>query len=133
MRLALPPIDHAARVRTITEPFSPRPGNAVLFTDLTDIRWLTGFGGSNGWVVVRSGEVILGTDGRYGDRARAETAASGATVIAEQQRARLHERLIESLAGAERVGLDPRTTTQADWARLAVDLPLQPLDSPVKT
>ena len=81
--------------------------DAVLFTDLVDVRWLTGFTGSNGWVVLTASELVLGTDGRYGDRARAETATSGATVIAETSRVKLHERLVESLAGTASVGLDP--------------------------
>ncbi len=43
--------------------------DALLYTDLTDVRWLTGFIGSNGWAVVRADELIVGTDGRYGDKA----------------------------------------------------------------
>jgi len=135
-RAELPPIDHALRVRILQERLTPRLGNgcdALLFTDLTDVRWLTGFTGSNGWAVLRSDELILGTDGRYGDRARAESASSGATVIAEQQRAQLEVRLRESLRGAQSIGLDPRTTTFAEWGRLGADIDLEPMDSIVKT
>ena len=103
--------------------------DAVLFTDLVDVRWLTGFTGSNGWVVLTASELVLGTDGRYGDRARAETATSGATVIAETSRVKLHERLVESLAGTASVGLDPASTTYAEWRRLATDIVLEPTDS----
>ena len=106
--------------------------DALVFTDLVDVRWLTGFTGSNGWAVVGAHDLIVGTDGRYGDRARAETAASGATVIAEASRVNLHRRLIESLDGARSVGLDPASTTHAEWKRLADDLPLEPADSLVK-
>ncbi len=106
--------------------------DALLFTDLVDVRWLTGFTGSNGWVVVTAHDLIVGTDGRYGERARAETAASGATVIAETTRAKLHERLIGSLSGARQVGLDPGSTTHAEWDRLADDLALHPTESLVK-
>ncbi len=106
--------------------------DALVFTDLVDVRWLTGFTGSNGWAVVGAHDLIVGTDGRYGERARAETAASGATVIAEASRVNLHRRLIESLDGARSVGLDPASTTHAEWKRLADDLPLEPADSLVK-
>lgn len=61
------PIDHGARLAMI-QPRLPL-GNgcdALLFTDLVDVRWLTGFTGSNGWAVVTADELILGTDGRYG-------------------------------------------------------------------
>ncbi len=103
--------------------------DALLFTDLVDVRWLTGFTGSNGWVVVRHDEVILGTDGRYGERARAETASAGATVHAETTRRGLHDRLVASLAGAKRVGLDPSTTSRAEWTRLAAYVTLEPTES----
>ncbi len=132
----LPPIDHARRVGILQERMRPRLGNgcdALLFTDLTDVRWLTGFTGSNGWAVLTADDLILGTDGRYADRARAETAGSGATVVAEQQRAKLEERLRDALRGATSVGLDPRTTTFSEWGRLADDLPLEPMDSLVAT
>ncbi len=134
MRVELPPIDHADRVRVVQTALRDADSgcDAFLYTDLTDVRWLTGFTGSNGWAVVRADQVILGTDGRYGDRARAETAGSGATVVAEQQRARLEERRRESLHGARRVGLDPRATTHAEWGRLAIDFDLEPVDSVVK-
>ena len=91
------------------------------------MRWLTGFSGSNGWVVVTPSDVILGTDGRYGDRAVAETDGTGASVIAETSRVRLHERLVESVAGCRTIGLDPASTTQSAWTSLAADLTLSPV------
>ena len=103
--------------------------DALLFTDLVDVRWLTGFTGSNGWAVVSPTDLVLGTDGRYGERARAESAAAGATVYAETRRADLHERLLASLRSASRVGLDATTTAHAVWTRLAAELPLLPVNS----
>ena len=124
------PIDHAARLATIQARLPLGNGcDALLFTDLVDVRWLTGFTGSNGWAVVTADDLVLGTDGRYGERARAETAQVGATVIAETSRAKLHERLVESLAAARFVGLDPASTSHAEWRRLAEDLVLEPTDS----
>ena len=103
--------------------------DALLFTDLVDVRWLTGFTGSNGWAVVVADEVIVGTDGRYGERARAETANCSATVYAETTRAGLHDRLVEVLDPARLVGLDASTTSYAEFRRLATDVNLSPLDS----
>jgi Xaa-Pro aminopeptidase len=40
--------------------------DALLINDLTNIRWLTGFTGSNGWVLCSADEIVLITDGRYG-------------------------------------------------------------------
>jgi Xaa-Pro aminopeptidase len=104
-----------------------------LFTDLVDVRWLTGFTGSNGWAVVLADDVIVGTDGRYGERARAETANCSATVYAETTRAALHERLVAVLGPARLVGLDASTTSHAEFRRLANDVNLSPLDSFVTT
>jgi Xaa-Pro aminopeptidase len=126
------PIDHARRRSSIQAQLPLANGcDALLFTDLVDVRWLTGFTGSNGWAVVTADDLILGTDGRYGERARAETASSGATVIAETSRLKLHERLIESLGGAGSVALDPASTAHAEWQRLSDDLVLIPTGSPV--
>ncbi len=125
-------IDHGRRVAMIRARLPlPNGCNAVLLTDLVDVRWLTGFTGSNGWVVLTVDELILGTDGRYGDRARAETASSGATVVAETSRPKLHERLVESLDRCDSVGLDPASISHAEWRRLAADIALEPTESPV--
>jgi Xaa-Pro aminopeptidase len=124
------PIDHGSRVRDLQGAL-PEGCDALLLTDLVDVRWLTGFTGSHGWVVLTADDLVVGTDGRYDERARAETAGAGATVVAETNRARLHERLVEALRSARSVALDPATTTHADWVRLAGDLTLQAAASPV--
>ncbi len=133
-RSSLPAIDHRSRLEAIQSMLrTEAPGcDAFVYLDLIDVRWLTGFSGSNGWVVVTPEDVILGTDGRYGDRAAAETDGSGASVIAETSRVRLHERLVESVAGCRTVGLDPASATQSVWTSLAADLALSPVASAVK-
>ena len=118
-------IDHGRRVAMLHARLPlPNGCDGLLVTDLVDVRWLTGFTGSNGWAVLTADELILGTDGRYGERARAETASSGATVIAETSRLKLHERLVGSLARCVSVGLDPASTTHSEWRRLAADIAL---------
>jgi Xaa-Pro aminopeptidase len=51
--------------------------DALLVSDLTNIRWLTGFTGSNGWVVLGPDTLTLVTDGRYGDQAAQQMEAAG--------------------------------------------------------
>jgi Xaa-Pro aminopeptidase len=125
MTLDLPMIDFRARVERIIEALaaSETGFDAWLFTNLTDVRWLTGFVGSNGWAVVRGSEVFVGTDGRYGDKAREETSQAGATVIVEYKPAELQQRLVAVLAGA-RVGLDSSSISSSGWNRLADDIEL---------
>jgi Xaa-Pro aminopeptidase len=75
------PIDCSGRagaVRSLIAGHAASP-EALLVTDLTNIRWLTGFTGSSGWVVVLPDEMVLVTDGRYGAQAERQLAASGAT------------------------------------------------------
>lgn len=129
------PIDHGRRVEMLQARLRNQLGNgcdSVLFTDLVDVRWLTGFTGSNGWAVLRADELVVGTDGRYGERAAVETVGAGATVYAETTRGALHDRLVQSLESATRTALDPASTSHAEWQRLAADLVLEPMDSLVK-
>ena len=51
----------------------PDDADAMLVTKLVNVRYLTGFTGSNGAVLVRrDGEAVLATDGRYTEQAAAE-------------------------------------------------------------
>jgi Xaa-Pro aminopeptidase len=90
------PINHVDRLGRVASMVGTR---SLLVDDLTDVRWLTGFATTNGWAVVRNGELFVGTDGRYGSKAEAETEGLGATVIVEQQAARLAERRDALTAG----------------------------------
>ena len=132
-RSALPPIDHARRTLAATAHVRDGDGpDAALVTDLADVRWLTGFTGSNGWAVVRADEVVLGTDLRYRERAADECAGADVRIVAEQQPAELRARLLEALAGARAVALDPSRTTHAAWTDLAADVVLAPTPSFVR-
>ncbi len=68
-------MSHSARVERVRERFTG--AEALLVSDLTNIRWLTGFTGSNGWVVVGPERLTLVTDGRYGRQAARQLASSG--------------------------------------------------------
>jgi len=124
----LPLIDHLRRRQAIAE----QVGDGVLLTtDLTDVRWLTGFVGSSGWAVARGDDLFVGTDGRYGDKATDETAGCDATVIVERHASKLHDRLVELLAGGP-VALDPAATNHDRWLTLACDVELVPSESPIR-
>lgn len=49
----------------------------MLVTRAEDIRWLSGFTGSNGWLLVDEDGLHLLTDGRYTEQAHAQAAAAG--------------------------------------------------------
>lgn len=56
---------------------------ALLITHAPDVRYLTGFTGSNGAVALAGGQAALFTDGRYSAQARAET--RGLRVIVDKK------------------------------------------------
>ena len=70
-------MSHAARVERVRARLDA--AGALLVTDLTNIRWLTGFTGSNAWVVLRPDSLTLVTDGRYGVQAAQQMDAAGVT------------------------------------------------------
>lgn len=65
--------------RVVSRMASATAGDALLVSNLDNIRWLTGFTGSNGWVVLAPDCLTLITDGRYGDQAVMQLAGAGVT------------------------------------------------------
>jgi Xaa-Pro aminopeptidase len=71
-RLSSALVDHAARRRRLTGRLSDLEAEAFLVTKLPNVRYLTGFTGSNGQLIlVHAGGVFL-TDGRYSEQSRRE-------------------------------------------------------------
>ena len=102
--------------------------NALLITSPTNIRWLTGFAGSAGTVLVHDGEITLFTDSRYTDRAPGELAdvASSADIVIA--RATLGAEVRELAGRAEVVGLEADHVTWAQQQLIEQDwLPKQTL------
>lgn len=66
-----------SRVDRVRHRLAEAGAEALLISDLTNIRWLTGFTGSNGWVVLGPDQLTLVTDGRYGEQAARQMAAAG--------------------------------------------------------
>ena len=64
--------------------------DALLVSNLVNVRWLTGFSGSNGWVVLAPEGVALVTDGRYGGQAERQLAEAG-----------VHAEVLVGLSGGE--------------------------------
>ena len=65
------------RLASVRERIAASGLDALLVSDLTNIRWLTGFTGSNGWGVLGPDSLVLVTDGRYGHQAAEQMAAAG--------------------------------------------------------
>jgi Xaa-Pro aminopeptidase len=93
---------------------------ALLVTDLTNVRWLTGFTGTAGRAVLLPDEVVLVTDGRYGEQAAAQLAAAEVEgrVVVGQTQAALRDHLIALTGGVRRLGFEAEHLTVAEHGRL---------------
>jgi len=91
--------------------------DALLVTGRANVRYLTGFSGSAGMVVVTPRDVLLVTDFRYDEQARAETA--GAARV-EVERTSVWDRLFKEmgrLGPLETVGFEAHALTVRDVER----------------
>ncbi|MGI8774237.1 MAG: M24 family metallopeptidase [Actinomycetota bacterium] len=97
--------------------------DALLVTNLTNVRYLTGFSGSNGQVLIGRDEAVFFSDGRYA--ARAATLVEGAEIAIYKDK--LGERLTALLesTGVERLGVEGATVTLAQWDELAESLAVE--------
>ena len=104
----LAPMDVAGRARRLRAGFEEAGCDALLVTHLVNIRYLSGFTGSAGVLVVTPGELALVTDGRYRDQAAHQLAAAGveASVVMAQTTSQRREALAAAVGGAGRLGLE---------------------------
>lgn len=113
-----PAHDHAARRARLADRLPEAGLDALLVTDLTNLRYLTGFTGSAGRLLVRAdGSHTLITDGRYRDQAEAEVPDLPRIIT------RGDDWVDETIAGTDRVGLEahrvPWATARSLQERLA--------------
>ena len=117
--VALPSLDVGSRAGRVRARMAAAGVDGLLVTDLTNVRWLTGFRGSAGRVLVLPDEVVLVTDGRYRERAAEELDAAGAeariavgTSLAAQMDA-----IAQATGRLARLGLEAEHVTWAAYER----------------
>ncbi|MGW5363992.1 M24 family metallopeptidase [Actinopolymorpha pittospori] len=100
---------HAARRDRLRAVLAARDIPAVLISRLVNVRYLSGFTGSNGALLVGAdGSAVLATDGRYGDQAAAQ-APDLECVIDRQLLTVLARRVVET--GNTRLGVETHSLT----------------------
>ncbi len=110
-------MDHHLRRTTLAERLSDHEVDALLVTGLTNVRYLTGFTGSNGQALVAGAESVFFTDGRYTEQSRHE--------VADLHRVTYPAPFGEALAvettrlGIRRLGFEAHHVTVASHERLA--------------
>lgn len=112
----LPVMDTGSRIDRLRTGLAAAGVEALVVTSLTNIRYLTGFTGSAGMLLVADGAAVLVTDGRYGQQAPEQMAAAGVAARCEVAPAVEQRGLVAGLAGAMtgRLGLE---AAHVSWAR----------------
>ncbi len=131
-RPLLPPIEVAPRLDRLRREMTERAIDALLVIAPANVRYLTGFSGSAGRLLVDSTHALLVTDRRYGERAETETAAAGFAGDVEIVGSVFDAAVWSSLVGGRREGDSGELFVEAEhlsWAErdvLAEHLTLAP-------
>lgn len=112
---ALPAMDVAARLPRLRALLPDAGCDGLLVTNLVNVRYLTGFSGSAGMLLVRPDAALLVTDGRYRSQAAAQLAASGAEAdIAIGPPPDQQDAVVAASSDLDALGLEAATVS---WAR----------------
>jgi Xaa-Pro aminopeptidase len=108
-------MDVAGRLPRLRASLDGAGCDGLLVTNLTNIRYLTGFTGSAGLLLVLPDDLVLITDGRYKTQSAEQLAASGVEARVEIGTLPAQkEATAKAAAGVERLGLE---ATNVTWAR----------------
>jgi Xaa-Pro aminopeptidase len=115
---ALPAMDVGSRLDRLRSGFDGAGVDALLVTRLPNVRYLTGFSGSAGILLVTTADALFVTDGRYRDQASEQLGAAGvaARVAIGATQADQRDALSAAVAdaGVGRLGLEAQGIT---WAQ----------------
>ena len=116
----MPPLEIAGRADRLRARFEAAGIDALLVTDLTNVRWLSGFTGSAGRAVLTTDRLVLVVDGRYGAQAVEQLAAHGVEgeVLIGLSGGELLAH-VAAVAASARVGIEAEQVTVAEHGRLA--------------
>lgn len=121
--MALTTMDTKGRVGRLRARLADAGCDALLVTNLVNVRYLTGFTGSAGMILVGPATLLLTTDGRYKFQSAEQLAA--ASVDADIEIGALpaqHDALAKAATGFSRIGLEAGNITWARQRALAADV-----------
>jgi Xaa-Pro aminopeptidase len=116
-------MDYLSRLEKVRRTLGANEIDALLITNLTNVRYLTGFSGSNGQVLITDGGAWFFTDPRYAARAGDLVTGAEIVIYASGLAGTLAERLTASKVA--RLGIEAQTMTVADIEDLADKLPAE--------
>jgi Xaa-Pro aminopeptidase len=110
------PDTHAARRARLRELVAAADLDAALITRLVNVRYLSGFTGSNAALLVTNDGAVLATDGRYDTQARAE--APGVDLLVERRCAAALTKQAAARPDLRRLGFESHHVTVDLFATL---------------
>jgi Xaa-Pro aminopeptidase len=132
----LPPMAVAARSGRVREAFAGAGIDALLVTRLPNVRYLTGFTGSAGALLVAPDDLVFVTDGRYDTQSHEQLAAAGVAARIEIAAASGQTGLLARVvAPHRRLGLEAHGVTWAQqraWADAFAGVELVPTEDLVE-
>jgi len=117
----LAPMEVASRLARLRTVVDEAGCDGLVVGHLTNVRYLTGFTGSAGLLLVRAEHAVLVTDGRYGEQAREQIGDAGVEVDVVVAGAERHEIAAAWAVGLRRLGLEAEHVSWAEQRRLATD------------
>jgi Xaa-Pro aminopeptidase len=119
----LPTMDVAGRVPRLREALADAGCDGLLVTNLTNVRYLTGFTGSAALLLVTPDELVFVTDGRYRDQAALELGAGGvpAAIAVGRTSDEQRDHLQRPAKALRTIGLEAEDVTWAQQQRFADD------------
>jgi len=113
--MTFPAMDTAARLPRLRARMTEAGCETLVVTNLTNVRYLTGFTGSAGVLLVRADDLVFATDGRYQFQSADQFGEAGVEaefVVGNLTHQR--EKIAEAARGIGRIGLEAGHVT---WAR----------------
>jgi Xaa-Pro aminopeptidase len=124
-------LDIAPRIARLRERFDGAEIDALLVTKRENVRYLSGFTGSAGVLLVTRAGTLFVTDGRYTERSKEELGAAGVDAAIEigLTAGKQNELLLGAVDRGARLGLEDQTVTwsqQRDYAAAFAGVELVP-------
>ncbi|MFZ4517714.1 MAG: M24 family metallopeptidase [Microthrixaceae bacterium] len=116
---ALPPMDVAGRLDRLRSALDAAECDALVVSELTNVRYLTGFTGSAALLLVTADGAVFVTDGRYRDQSADQLAAAGVDADVQVVGAEPDATVAAAAtaAGVRRLGLEADSVTWTQQRR----------------
>ncbi len=125
-------VDHASRRSRLHDRLQELGLDAVLVTRVVNVRYLTGFTGSNGQLLAVAGGGVFLTDSRYEEQSRREAADLRRVTYPQKLAPALAE--AASAEGVRRIGFEAGGMTYRSWRELSAleGIDLEPMEEEVE-